>query len=488
MKIKYLLVGIGAYTASAQLSNTPRRHLRFAKVVTNTTSEAIDFGDDAIENEEVDHFGSFVDETASMSLGLGTTENTAYMVSQPSGSDSIVTSLIRDCSNPKSKSGKKCEPTSSPTLSPTLPPTSYYEYTNDGDECSWQGPAPFEDKSNVAVQFFSLGDTPYDSGCRRCNTCLDEVTGDALASCPYYDCTLKKIDMDQLPVNNTCTYEGTQYKCNKNNLIPDMNRIIDAGDAAFVVHAGDIIKGDRFASNRRCQEHSLASRRQLYEACTNFLLVAGDNDWNECYGYDINNNTDRMREVWRNYFADSNSTFNQFSKNFPPTFNFTGDSKPEIFRKTDNTEIYHFTHNDVAFFGLNRVAGESYISDRAPVDLNAEWVEQRLALDVDCELKSIVIVAHAVVKSIVYDKINEYFESCGDEYVLPVLTINGNLHPDEYCLAKNETRLELTMEAFNAGPLCVSVVRDPDGEAGDFFHVSDCRTRKSKKKCPSIDW
>ena len=51
------------------------------------------------------------------------------------------------------------------TNSPTPDPDTYYGYTNQGtstcditNDANWQGPAPFTDKSNVALQFFAWGE------------------------------------------------------------------------------------------------------------------------------------------------------------------------------------------------------------------------------------------------------------------------------------------------------------------------------------------
>ena len=154
--------------------------------------------------------------------------------------------------------------------------------------------------------------------------------------------------------------------------------------------------------------------------------------------------------------------------------------------------MYHFEYKNVAFIGLNRVARASYISDVAPQDLNALWVEDRLALDsVTCELKSIVIIAQALLKPIIYDKIDDYFNTCGR--VLPVLTITGDTHPDSYCMTASRldngvpNRFDLTIEAFRSGPILVSLVRDPTGTTqGDWFHVEDSDPADTNSKCPDL--
>jgi len=383
-----------------------------------------------------------------------------------------------------------------PSLEPTAsytPTVDYYQYTNVGTQCeylgelfqipapdNYQGPAPFTDKSNVALQFFAFGDTPYDNQCSDCNTCYAE-DGTKEDDCTRFDCILKNITMDDLPLDNTCTYEGKDYMCVKESIIPYMNSRMDAGDAAFVLHAGDILKGGNVGESKRCTSYAYNSRKDLFNNATNFLVVPGDNDWNECYGYDLYSNTDPTRELWRATFSDVTSPFNQFRADFP------GGGRPFIYRKSGNPEMFFFEHNAIAFFGLNRVSFKriSYISDIATVDLNAEWIEERLSLDIGtCSYESIVILAQALLKPIVYDKVDTYFEACGP---LPLLTITGDYHPDTFCMTKNSTntRLDLTVEAFRSGPLLVSVVRDPTGQKGDYFHVDDSDLVDSNSDCPT---
>ena len=47
--------------------------------------------------------------------------------------------------------------------------------------------------------------------------------------------------MQDLPVNNTCTYEGPEYECVRDSILPYMNDEIAAENAAFIAHAGDIM-------------------------------------------------------------------------------------------------------------------------------------------------------------------------------------------------------------------------------------------------------
>ena len=47
--------------------------------------------------------------------------------------------------------------------------------------------------------------------------------------------------MTRLPVDNTCTYEGAEYECNRDNLVSYMNSEIAAGEVAFTVHTRDFL-------------------------------------------------------------------------------------------------------------------------------------------------------------------------------------------------------------------------------------------------------
>ena len=47
--------------------------------------------------------------------------------------------------------------------------------------------------------------------------------------------------MTRLPVDNTCTYKGAEYECNRDNLVSYMNSEIAAGEVAFTVHTRDFL-------------------------------------------------------------------------------------------------------------------------------------------------------------------------------------------------------------------------------------------------------
>eukprot|EP00986_Skeletonema_menzelii_P005447 scaffold1978_cov144-Skeletonema_menzelii.AAC.13 len=213
-------------------------------------------------------------------------------------------------------------PSKNPTTAPTVTVDStVYEYTNTGRECDLneggdnvQGPAPLADKRNVVLDFWAWGDSPYDF---MVDTCLDK-DGDP-STCK--DCAKKNSDMKKMPYPNTCTFEGADFKCVKETIIPFMNGKMDQGDGAFQVHLGDILKGTNAAANsRRCTPASFDSRAKLFQPAKNFLLINGDNESNECVGYDINKPTDPVREMWRERFGQYS-----FTSDFPA---ITGGGRP----------------------------------------------------------------------------------------------------------------------------------------------------------------
>jgi hypothetical protein len=368
--------------------------------------------------------------------------------------------------------------TPAPTAAPTATSTTVdndptvYEYTDTGKSCSIgggnnvQGPTPLADKSNVVVEFWAWGDSPYDF---LVDTCLDK-NGDP-STCK--DCAKKNSEIDEIPWPNTCTFEGDDFKCVKDSIIPFMNRKMNNGVGAFQVHLGDILKGTNSAANsRRCTTASFDSRAKLFEPAKNFMLINGDNESNECMGYDITKPSDPIRTMWRDRFGKY-----AFTSDFP------GGGRPTVSRMEGNEEIFGFQYKKVAFFGLDYPQGDTYITTNAPVDLNAKFVKESLASDTSCELKSIVIFTHVDPEKAVDDELGDYFKRCG---VLPILTAVGNAHPKTYCLTKKDERLKLTVEAFQSGPVLVSILRDSGENGGDYFHVADSDLKDSNSDCPNF--
>ncbi len=360
------------------------------------------------------------------------------------------------------------------TAAPTFNDPTVYEYTDTGNSCSIgggnnvQGPLPLADKRNVVVDFWAFADSPYDF---MVDTCLDKNGNDSTCK----ECAVNNSDMKKLPYPNTCTFEGEDFECLKDSIIPYMNRKMNGGDGAFQVHVGDILKGTPDGKSRRCTEASFGSRAKLFQPAKNFLLINGDNESNECLGYDIKKPSDPIRDMWRQKFGKYS-----FTSDFPTT---NGGGRPAISRVLGNEEIFGFEHKNIAFFGLDYPAGDAYITKHAPQDLNAKFVKETLASDESCALRSIVLFSHIAPRSPVDEALDEYFDECG---VLPTLTVLGNAHPSTYCLTKKDERLSLTVEAFRSGPVLVSVLRDPKEGGGDYFHVADSDLVDSNSKCPKF--
>jgi hypothetical protein len=241
--------------------------------------------------------------------------------------------------------------------------------------------------------------------------------------------------------------------------------------------------GGSSSGHTRCNRSSFKGRQDLFSPAYNFLIVPGDNDWNECSGYDITKNAGDRRDDWREFFAEPTSPFNKFERNFPGENYF-----PDLERKTTpnargdvNPEMFFFRYNNIAIFGLQRVGGDSYANDVSPVDINAEWVADRLGND--CSFQSIIILSHKTPNDPVFDELDAYFNECG---IIPSLVIKGSSHPITYCMERDEDqkRVFLTVEAFQSGPLTVSVVRDYSEGGEDYFHVADSDAVISNTNCP----
>ena len=110
----------------------------------------------------------------------------------------------------------------------------FYTGNNDGhgEGCgNHLGPAPLPDDSNLVVKFFALGDTPYDGLAKSCI-----VNGESIKPCPLYNCQKPS----ELPLDNTCTWEGSDFACVQDTIIPYMKS--QAETAAFAMHIGDFVK------------------------------------------------------------------------------------------------------------------------------------------------------------------------------------------------------------------------------------------------------
>mmetsp|Transcript_34300 Transcript_34300/g.58221 ORF Transcript_34300/g.58221 Transcript_34300/m.58221 type:complete len:160 (+) Transcript_34300:48-527(+) len=155
-----------------------------------------------------------------------------------------------------------------------------------------------------------------------------------------------------------------------------------------------------------------------------------------------------------------------------------------------NPEVFFFEYENIAFFGVNRVSGESYVNNfHFCEDLNNVWIEEKLngkkTTSSYCNLETIVIFTHDLVDSTLYEKFTPYFNDCGSP--IPILTVSGNTHPSTHCMTESNGRIDVVVEAFRSGPLLVSIVRDlANVVPGNFIHVEDTDPVDSNKYCPDF--
>ena len=344
------------------------------------------------------------------------------------------------------------------------------------------------DPENVHFKFFAIADSPYDP---RADTCLD-ANGTAQNPCLMYpdygeeacrNCVESGDSCyDSFPANNTCTYQGGGYNCLKTSVIPHIKS--KSSDALFVGHIGDFLKGQGGGRTKRCQEASFASRNDLFalfESASNslandeidFFIVPGDNDWNECYGFEAN----VVR--WRETFANEGSIFEKFDRTSVPTI---GDitSFPTVYRgpmlpntNATGNEKYFFEVGDTAVIGINEPSGSTSSYHEA----NAAWIEENL--EGNC-FKSLVIFGHddnfnGDDWELSRDILANYYDACGP---VPTLYFCGDSHPRQYDFYEsdyfdNVYILEWEGERDETPPALISILKNPDGD--HFFHVErDC--------------
>lgn len=298
---------------------------------------------------------------------------------------------------------------------------------------------------SVKLKFWAMGDTPYDYS----------------AGYPF---------------------KGRDYKCLRDTILPRIspsNPSFDGQYADFVVHVGDIMKGNGNGGVPYCDKTVFGSRQDLFAALEpdlDFFIVPGDNEWSECENFSSSPRPppQSAEELWRSFFANPDSPFHAFDLQMDlPT---SGASPPAVSRLEPNyPENFFFTIGEppIAFFGINEPAGHTALDDSTLFadyngDINAYWINTRLK-GMATPPKAIAIFGHSGFSSEV-EKILLVHRTA------PVLYVSGNSHPDDYCLRQKVynglpkfTLLDLTVAPFQAGPLLVSIVEDAFGT--HFFHV-----------------
>lgn len=271
-------------------------------------------------------------------------------------------------------------------------------YTGGG--CSVIGPRD----GNLVMQFLAMGDSPYDS------------------------------------VADPPLYEGHQYNCIRDSMVPGVAQMDPT--PAFLAHIGDIKRGNATGTDDSCNRRLFDSRRNLFarfEEMIDFLLVVGDNEWNECSGFVPDTNPDPVKQLWRHKFTT-------------PPFRSLDHNKEahKLQRQSGYPENFFFRQSGVAFLGITEPGG-----DHASDDVNRNWTDSKLTTKHD----AIVIFAHAGVSNTIINGLRNYFERHG---AVATLVVKGNTHPSTFCLEhdptfKTDNVLTLTVEPFQASPLLVSL-------------------------------
>ena len=211
-----------------------------------------------------------------------------------------------------------------------------------------------------------------------------------------------------------------------------------------------------------------------------FIIIPGDNEWNECLFFDFENNSDPVKDLWREKFAAPDTPFWGFDRDFPLTL---GDypARPTLYRQDFTPENIAFYHNDVAFLGINKVSTMFVGEWAGQAEQNKLWITSQLA-EQSCDLQSIVLFTQAEIDDLFLDEaFGPYFGRCGTK---PFLNVRGDTHPDQFCMNRDDNgRFLLTVEAYKSPPLFVSIVQDPDGR--HYFNVVSTSPDTVGTGCPT---
>ena len=227
------------------------------------------------------------------------------------------------------------------------------------------------------------------------------------------------------------------------------------------MHIGDIKKGSSRYQDY-CNEEVFNSRKELFAKMepnyrnngndgVDFLLLVGDNEWNECVPYE------GTKKLWRDKFATS-EPFNDFDRILP----YGGDTVA-VQRQTETPENYFFYYDNLqlAFFGITEPSG-----DTDHDIINAKWISQKMTslLETNGQLpRAMVLAGHSGMSSKVRSVLANYRS-------IPTLYVNGNSHAYDFeCIDGFPNIVELTVEAFDLAPMLVTLVENDDNDV--LFHV-----------------
>eukprot|EP00977_Amphora_coffeiformis_P003401 scaffold630_cov174-Amphora_coffeaeformis.AAC.21 len=278
-----------------------------------------------------------------------------------------------------------------------------------GTDCNVKGPAPTT--MTTVTKFLVFGDTPYDH----------EVGP---------------------------PFEGPEYDCMKTVALPGVKQL--AGSVDFIAHVGDIKRGGSGYSSF-CNDQVYSSRRDLFEIVEShmdFLMVVGDNEWNECDGYNMHPDVDdSAKTLWREYFTTGK--FEGFDHPFP----YGGEVQLERQPGKPENFFFYYEEQQIAFLGITEPMGDTRYNA-----INAGWVEEKLSGKTP---QAVVVFGHDSRLS------NEVRSKLSED--TPTLYVAGNVH--KYCMKflDHDNLLQLTVDPFLAAPLLVSIVKDD--LHNHFFHV-----------------
>ena len=300
------------------------------------------------------------------------------------------------------------EPSSVPSTHPSVNPSA--------SPTNAAGTLSTEDASTV-VKFLAFGDTPYDP-------------------------------------DSAYPFIGPQYVCVEQVILPGAKGM--ANEVDFIVHVGDVKKGSARYSTY-CDDVVFGNRRDLFSAVEpdlDFFLVVGDNEWNECAGYDIDPHiSDEAKNRWREHFTTGYlGSFNRQSLPY-------GGDNIRLLRQPGKPENFFFYYPalDIAFFGVTEPA-----SDPEYNSINANWIVENL---VGKDPKAIVVFGHARIGS------SSPVLKTAIPRSVPTLYVQGNAHVHSMGNYFSDSRQsewpflgQLTVPAFKAHPFEITILKHSDGK------------------------
>ena len=208
-------------------------------------------------------------------------------------------------------------------------------------------------------------------------------------------------------------------------------------DAEFVIHVGDIKKGQPPCDEAVYQKVAGMLRKSVAPV----FIIPGDNEWNDCVS------PDDAWQYWDQYFMRFDEKWKHDIK---------------ASRQPEHVENFAFVRSKVLFLGLNIVGGRVHDpaewKTRLAADLN--WVRLNLRRS-GADITSLVIFGHANPGK----AHTAFFEPLNDEarrFAKPILYLHGDGHKwiyDRPFAAKNILRVQVDQGGI-APPLKVTVIDD----------------------------